>query len=89
MAHFLDITSYILSADVMVGYEATTYTYSEGVGSASIRIIKVGDADLNTTVSFSTVDGTAVGKNLMHEVDIERRNPIRFISQQLPPTTPK
>ena len=56
-------TFYILLPDVLVGFEPITYTYSEGVGSASIRIIKVGDADFNTTVSFSTVDGSAVGEN--------------------------
>jgi len=85
--NFQHITSYILFADVMVGYEAITYTYSEGVGSASIRIMKVGDTDLNTTVSFSTVNGTAVSKNLVNEVDIERRNSIKFMMQQLPRTT--
>jgi len=55
----------MLFADVMVGFEAIRYTYSEGVGSASITIIKVGDTNFNTTVSLSTFDGTAVGKNFI------------------------
>ena len=46
----------------MVGFQPITYTYSEGIGSASITIIKVGEANSNSTVSFSTVRGTAMGK---------------------------
>ena len=49
----------------MIGFQPITYTYSEGVGSASIMIIKVGDTNVNTSVSFSTVDGDAMGKNFM------------------------
>ena len=42
--------------------------YAENSGNATITIIKRGGTDSNTTVTFSTVDGSAGGKHFMQLV---------------------
>ena len=47
----------------MIGFEQISYTFGEDSGTATIRIIKRGNTGSDTTVTFSTVDGSAGGRH--------------------------
>ena len=51
-----------------VGFKQISYTYGEDSGTATIRIVRLGNSDSDTTVTFSTVDGSARGKHFMQLV---------------------
>ena len=53
---------YPLILAVAIGFDQISYMVDEDSGTATIRIIKKGDADSDITVTFSTVDGSAGGK---------------------------
>ena len=53
----------LLFLDVFIGFEPISYMVGEDSGTARIRIIKRGDTNNDTTVTFSTVDGSAGGKH--------------------------
>ena len=52
----------------MIGFDRISYTYGEDSGTATIRIVRLGDSDSDTTVTFSTVDGSARGKHVLQLV---------------------
>ena len=52
----------IILSDVTVRFANTTGRVSEGDGTVTITIEKVGDADIPVTVTVITSDGTATGK---------------------------
>ena len=54
--------------DVLIGFKPISYTYGEDSGTATIHIVRLGDSDSDTTVTFSTVDGSARGKHVLQLV---------------------
>src|SRR5205823_4907830 len=50
----------ILDAQVSVQFSTPVYRASEGVGSATITVVRTGPTTRTTTVVYSTADGTAV-----------------------------
>ena len=57
----------LFPADVKIGFNPTDYTVSEGGGSVTFLIEKIGSNERDVTVFFSTADGSATGKTTMRQ----------------------